>query len=166
MKIVYIPDNMQASFLVSEDNIDITEEVRMLFDTVISSMDWGSGMLSTEEMEQTLRIGVLLDVFASPNPTEKEQFLNLKAQINLSKNFEQHEWKADRDESKFGVRCLTCGRLKKNYELHGLDVYDEEEKKDVLFRIERQKQWEEEKKKQREEYEAKVKYYKERGLLP
>jgi hypothetical protein len=36
---------------------DITEHFRLLYDTVIASMDWGSGFLDLQEMLQVVQVG-------------------------------------------------------------------------------------------------------------
>lgn len=39
---------------------DITEAVQVLYDMATSSMDWGSGMLSNEEVETVIKLAILL----------------------------------------------------------------------------------------------------------
>lgn len=36
---------------------DITEQIRYAYDIVVSSLDWGSGMLDVEEVEQISALG-------------------------------------------------------------------------------------------------------------
>lgn len=48
------------AFTDEVDGRDITEAVQILYDIVHQSMDWGSGMLSNEEMETVIRLAVLM----------------------------------------------------------------------------------------------------------
>lgn len=90
-----------------DKEIDITEEVKMLFDSVIHSVDWGSGFLDNQEMKQVLKIGKLLDA------TSTEQMLDLEAIVNSNAHDGSlHEWMPDREHS-LDARCQICGNQKR-----------------------------------------------------
>ncbi len=42
----------------SADGTDVTEAIQVIYDLAHSSMDWGSGMLSTEEVEAVIRFAI------------------------------------------------------------------------------------------------------------
>lgn len=44
--------------LTSADGTDVTEAVQVIYDLAHSSMDWGSGMLGTDEMEAVVAFAV------------------------------------------------------------------------------------------------------------
>lgn len=44
--------------ITSADGTDITSSVQILFDTVLSSMDWGSGFLDTEEIHAVVKLAI------------------------------------------------------------------------------------------------------------
>lgn len=40
-------------------NADVTEHVAAMFDAIVGSLDWGSGFLSSEEIESIVAVGTL-----------------------------------------------------------------------------------------------------------
>lgn len=62
--------------------IDVTEPVRVAYDCVRSSLDWGSGFLDTEEVDNIIRLSaacqfpdfeqVILDVWADREAAERD----------------------------------------------------------------------------------------------
>lgn len=51
---------MNIKTVTTEDGIDITENVQIMYDTLLSSLDWGSGMLDLDEMKAILQVAVVL----------------------------------------------------------------------------------------------------------
>jgi hypothetical protein len=50
------PDPAVMRVTVTPGDVDVTEGVRTLYDLVISSMNWGSGFLSIEDVEGVIRV--------------------------------------------------------------------------------------------------------------
>ena len=63
------PVNWKAELLVYDKPgqpasgaiVDITRELRVMYDLVVTSMDWGSGFLDAEDMETITRLAKLCD---------------------------------------------------------------------------------------------------------
>lgn len=50
----------EAALLTPDgETVDITGELAVLFDLVVSSMDWGSGFLDREDEDVVMKIGIL-----------------------------------------------------------------------------------------------------------
>lgn len=52
---------------VTVDGVDITEHIAAMFDSIVGSLDWGSGFLSTEEIESIMIVADLVG-FDAPDP--------------------------------------------------------------------------------------------------
>jgi len=51
------PTLINVVMTTDQEERDITDHFRLLFDIVISSMDWGSGFLDSAEMLKVLQVG-------------------------------------------------------------------------------------------------------------
>ena len=55
--------------------VDITEQVRMMYDALINSMDWGSEFLDTDTKGAILAVGVLIGAEIPSSPGREYNYL-------------------------------------------------------------------------------------------
>lgn len=92
--------------------VDLTEHIKVLYDSLIGSLDWGSGFLDSDEMKRIAEVGEairadnMLDVWAYIRRCQKSQAM--------------HEFAPDSapDPAVKPYRpaaCLTCGHTLRNH---------------------------------------------------
>jgi hypothetical protein len=79
-------------------NADVTEHVAAMFDALIGSLDWGSGFLSSEEIESILIVAELAG-FEAPEPHHVELAGFESSQEHLLALPARAEWRRKRAEA-------------------------------------------------------------------
>lgn len=70
--------------VLTEDGMDVTEGVQILYEIAHASMDWGSGFLDNAEMETIIRLAILMNMQVPNLPS------NSPAMITVAKKFPEH----------------------------------------------------------------------------
>jgi hypothetical protein len=104
------PDPAVMRVTVTPGDVDVTEGVRTLYDLVISSMNWGSGFLSIEDVEGVIRVAQTCG-FLVPDEAARE-FEEYAQALSPFWAYGGHpalpprqlQWRA---ESR--IRCVECG---------------------------------------------------------
>lgn len=108
--------------ITASDGTDLTEVVRQLYDMAIGSMDYGSGFLSTEEMQALLDLARILG--ASDVLAVQAKLAQLK--FPQGPDAPKHEFQPDREGPIDLACCLVCGLdIDDPPYLHPLDAYPE-----------------------------------------
>lgn len=77
-------EKLQREPIRTADGIDITEGVKILYDIAHSSMDWGSGFLDNDEMEEVIRLAITLGWQLPDLPG------NSDAMLSVARKFPEH----------------------------------------------------------------------------
>lgn len=93
-QIVEEPATIGASY------VDVTDAVQRIYDALRQSMDYGSGMLDTEDMQALLLLGTLMGA---------SDLRDLRADIRQASMglVDPHPFDSDRPDG--AARCLRCG---------------------------------------------------------
>jgi hypothetical protein len=88
---------------VTPGDIDVTEGVRTLYDLVISSMNWGSGFLSVEDVEGVIRVAQTCG-FIVPDEAASEFEKYARALSPYLRDFNDKRWSMESN-----IHCVECG---------------------------------------------------------
>jgi hypothetical protein len=100
------PDPAVMRVTVTPGDVDVTEGVRTLYDLVISSMNWGSGFLSIEDVEGVIRVAQTCG-FIVPEDAAREFEEYAEALSPYWREPRSYAVEGWRSES--GIRCVECG---------------------------------------------------------
>jgi hypothetical protein len=94
-------NNMRVT--VTPGDVDVTEGVRTLYDLVISSMDWGSGFLSVEDVAGVIRVAQACG-FIVPDEAAREFEQYARTLSPYLRGFGVERWNEESD-----IHCVECG---------------------------------------------------------
>lgn len=75
--------------LIKANGKDIMEEIRIMYDALVNSMDWGSGFLDSEAIDAILTVGIVIGAEISEDFTLPKSVKLPEAKWSLASTYEE-----------------------------------------------------------------------------